>query len=254
MTSESKKSVLTIAGLGSGKSSQITAEVLEALKICDCVAGYETYINLLKQNFSDDWISKKEFLSTPMRKEEERCRLALEKADSGKNVLFVCSGDAGVYGLSGLIYEMSADFPNVEISVLPGITAALSGAALLGAPLIHDFAVISLSDRLTGWETISRRLDLAAKADLSIVLYNPASKGRPDHLRKACDILLRTLPPERPCGIARAIGREGEAGQVLTLGELRGTDVDMFCTVFIGNSMTKVVSGKLLTPRGYRYA
>ena len=257
MTSESKKSVLTIAGLGSGKSSQITAEVLEALKICDCVAGYETYINLLKQNFSDDWISKKEFLSTPMRKEEERCRLALEKADSGKNVLFVCSGDAGVYGLSGLIYEMSADFPNVEISVLPGITAALSGAALLGAPLIHDFCVISLSDLMTPWEKITKRLECAALADFCIVLYNPMSHKRSGHLSKACAILLKNLPEERPCGFAKNIGRAGEEVEILTLGELKSAKLDMFTTVFIGNSQTKVIETpngkKLVTPRGYEF-
>ena len=138
------------------------------------------------------------------------------------------------------------------MEVIPGLTAACSGAALLGAPLTHDFAVVSLSDRLTPWEKIAARLRAAAGADLTIVLYNPASRGRPDHLRRAVDILLETLPADRPCGIARMIGREGEEGRVLTLGELRDAAVDMFCTVFIGNAQSRVVKGKLITPRGYR--
>ena len=136
--------------------------------------------------------------------------------------------------------------------MVPGLTAACSGAALLGAPLTHDFAVISLSDRLTAWETIEARLEAAAKADVSIVLYNPASRGRPKHLRRACEILLRDLPAERPCGIARSIGRDGERREILTLGELKDAAADMFCTVFIGNSMTKVIGDELVTPRGYR--
>ena len=136
--------------------------------------------------------------------------------------------------------------------MVPGLTAACSGGAVLGAPLTHDFAVISLSDRLTPWETIEKRLDCAAAADLTIALYNPASHGRPDHLKRACDILLRRLPGERLCGIVRNIGREGQSSRILTLAELREADVDMFCTVFIGNSAAKTVAGQLITPRGYR--
>ena len=136
--------------------------------------------------------------------------------------------------------------------MVPGLTAACSGGAVLGAPLTHDFAVISLSDRLTPWEKIVTRLDCAAKADLSIVLYNPKSHGRPDHLAKACDVLLKTLPGDRPCGVVRNIGRQGQSKTVLTLKELRDFDADMFCTVFVGNAMTKVIDGNLVTPRGYR--
>ena len=187
-----------------------------------------------------------------MTKEADRCRMALDLARQGKDVVLICSGDSGIYGMAALVYELRGEAETPEIIVLPGITAACSGSALLGAPLTHDFAVISLSDRLTEWETIEKRLKASAEADLTIVLYNPASKGRPDHLRKACDILLDTLPGDRPCGIARAIGREGESTQMLTLRELRETAVDMFCTVFIGNSMTRIIGGKLVTPRGYR--
>ena len=154
--------------------------------------------------------------------------------------------------MAGLICEVGKDYPDVGIDIVPGITAASGGAAVLGAPLMHDFAVISLSDRLTSWETIEQRLDAAAKADLAVVLYNPASRGRPDHLRRACDILLRTLPANRLCGIARNIGREGESCRILSLGELRDASVDMFCTIFIGNAMTKEIGGRLVTPRGYR--
>ena len=249
---EIKTGTLTVAGIGSGKFSQITTEVLQALKICDCIAGYEVYINLVKEHFPG-----KEFLSTPMRKEEERCRLALQKASEGKNVVFICSGDAGVYGMSGLIYEISSEFPNVQINVLPGITAALSGSALLGAPLIHDFAVISLSDLMTPWEKISKRLEYASAADFCLVLYNPMSHKRKDYLFKACQILLKNLPEDRPCGYARNIGREGEECGILNLKELSTAELDMFTTVFIGNSSTKVIetSGgkKLVTPRGYEF-
>lgn len=248
---------LTVAGIGSGKFSQITAEVLEALKNCDYIVGYEVYINLIREHFSGNGLPQKEFLSTPMRREEERCRLAFEKAGEGKNVVFICSGDAGVYGMSGLIYEISREFPDVQVNVLPGITAALSGSALLGAPLIHDFAVISLSDLMTPWEKIEKRLEYASMSDFCIVLYNPMSHKRKDYLFKACEILLKNLPGETPCGYAKNIGREGEESEILTLKELQNARLDMFTTVFVGNSTTRVIetpSGKkLVTPRGYEF-
>ena len=238
---------LTIAGIGPGDRDNMTIAVDKALQAADVIVGYTVYADLIKADYPG-----KEFLTTPMTKEAERCRMALDLATQGKNVVLVCSGDSGIYGMAALVYELRGKSEIPEICILPGITAACSGGALLGAPLPHDFAVISLSDRLTEWETIEKRLKASAEADLTIVLYNPASKGRPDHLRKACDILLETLPEDRPCGIARAIGREGESTQLLTLGELRETAVDMFCTVFIGNSMTQIIGEKLVTPRGYR--
>ena len=183
----------------------------------------------------------------------ERCRLAFETAAEGKQVAMICSGDAGVYGMAGLMYELSEEWPDIEIKVIPGVTAATGGAAVLGAPLIHDFALISLSDLLTPWEKIEKRLLLASEADFVICLYNPGSHKRADYLEKACDLMLRYKAPETVCGIVSQIGRDGETSRTMTLAELRNTKVDMFTTVFIGNSQTKEIRDHMVTPRGYRY-
>jgi precorrin-3B C17-methyltransferase len=188
-----------------------------------------------------------------MKREVERCRAALDLASRGETVAVVCSGDAGVYGMAGLIYELSEEFPPIEIEIIPGVTAALAGAAALGAPLTHDFAVISLSDLLTPWELIEKRLCAAAEADFCIALYNPASKKRDDYLYKACAVLSRYKPPETVCGLARNLGREGESAETTTLERLAHTQADMFTTIFIGNSQTKIVNEKMVTPRGYRF-
>jgi precorrin-3B C17-methyltransferase len=164
----------------------------------------------------------------------------------------VCSGDAGIYGMASLMFEMKEELGSTaEIAVVPGITAASSGAALLGAPVNHDFCVISLSDLLTPWELIEKRLRAAAQGDFAVVLYNPSSKKRHDHLMKACDILMETASPDTACGYVRNIGREGEEYHTCTLGELRDTSVDMFTTVLIGNSQSRILGGRLITPRGY---
>jgi len=236
-----------VIGIGPGNYENMTIGADEALKGCDVIVGYSVYVDLVKERYEN-----KEFLTTPMTQEVKRCQMALDIAGEGKTVAMVCSGDSGIYGMAALIYELRGGNEVPEIEVIPGITAAASGAALLGAPLTHDFAVISLSDRLTPWEKIEKRLEAAAIADLSIVLYNPSSKGRPDHLRKACDILLRHLPGNRLCGIAQRIGRDGENKRIITLKELRDTTVDMFCTVFIGNEMTECIGENMITPRGYR--
>ena len=154
--------------------------------------------------------------------------------------------------MAGLMYEVGVNYPEVELVILAGVTAASGGAAVLGAPLIHDFCLISLSDLLTPWEKIERRLLLASEADFVICLYNPSSKKRSDYLYKSCELMLRYKNPETVCGTAANIGREGEAMQIMTLKELRDTKVDMFTTVFIGNSQTKVIDGHMVTPRGYR--
>ncbi len=236
-----------VVGIGPGKESAMTAEARQAMDVSDVIIGYSKYVELVKPHYSD-----KEYMDTGMRKETDRCRMAFEQASSGKTVSLVCSGDAGIYGMAGLIYELSPSWPDTEIVVVPGITAAISGGACLGAPIGHDFAVISLSDLLTPWELIEKRLKYAAMGDFNIALYNPSSHKRHDYLQKACDILLTVHSGDLICGYVQNIGREGERAVVLTLSELRNTQVDMFTTVFIGSTRTKVIDGKMVTPRGYR--
>ena len=238
---------VVVVGIGPGRYEDMTIRADEALKECDAIIGYNVYVDLVKERYPD-----KEFVTTPMTREAQRCQIAIDMALEGKNTAMVCSGDSGIYGMAALVYELRGENKEPEIEVIPGLTAACSGAALLGAPLTHDFAVISLSDRLTSWEKIEARLRAAASADLSIVLYNPSSKGRPDYLKRACDILLEILPADRPCAIAQYIGREGQNRRMLTLGQLRDTEADMFCTVFIGNEMTRMIASNMVTPRGYR--
>lgn len=238
---------LYVVGIGPGAYEKMTIEAAEALKNSDVIIGYTVYVDLVKEHFAG-----KEFLTTPMKKEVERCKMAFEEAMKGKTVSMICSGDAGVYGMAGSMYEVGMNYPEVELSVIAGVTAATGGAAVLGAPLIHDFCLISLSDLLTPWEKIETRLLDAAHGDFVICLYNPSSKKRHDYLQKACDLMLKYKSEETVCGIVGNIGRDGESEKVMTLKELRDTQVDMFTTVFIGNSQTKNINGKMVTPRGYK--
>ncbi|MDR3356252.1 MAG: precorrin-3B C(17)-methyltransferase [Spirochaetaceae bacterium] len=237
---------LYVVGIGPGDNKYLSGEARAALADSEVIAGYPLYVELVRE-----LVAGKECFSTPMRKETERCVFALEKAAEGKNVALVCSGDAGVYGMAGLCLELAEGYPAVELVVVPGITAALSGAALLGSPLSNDFAVISLSDLLTPWSVIEKRIDGAARGGFVICLYNPGSMKRRDHLAAACYIILRERGPETVCGMARSVGRGGESCRVLSLGELREMTVDMFTTVFIGNNETAVINGKMVTRRGY---
>lgn len=237
---------LYVVGIGPGAADQMTIRALRALENCDVIAGYGVYVDLVKPLLKD-----KEYLVTPMRREAERCRMAIDAACAGKTVAMISSGDAGVYGMAGLIYELAQGL-DLEIEVIPGVTAALSGGAVLGAPLTHDFAVISLSDLLTPWEKIEKRLECAAEADLCMSIYNPASHRRADYLRRACEIVMRHASPDTVCGVVRNIGREGEEMRVMTLRELADYPADMFTTVFIGNRQTKAIDGRMITPRGYR--
>lgn len=239
-------SKMYVVGIGPGAADQMTVRALRTLEKCDVIAGYGVYVDLVRP-----MLGEKEYLVTPMRREAERCRMAIDCARSGKTVAMISSGDAGVYGMAGLIYELAAG-TELEIEVISGVTAALSGGAVLGAPLTHDFAVVSLSDALTPWEKIETRLAHAAQADLCMAIYNPSSHRRPDYLKRACEVLLRYISPETVCGVVRNIGREGEASRVLSLAELKETSVDMFTTVFIGNRQTKVIEGRMVTPRGYK--
>ncbi|WP_417094638.1 precorrin-3B C(17)-methyltransferase [Intestinimonas timonensis] len=238
---------VTVVGLGPGAGRDLTGRAREALERADLIVGYTAYIALIREEFPE-----KEMMSTSMRREVDRCRAAVEAAVSGRDVAMVCSGDSGIYGMAGLIYEVAQEYPPIEIEVVPGITAACGGAAVLGAPLTHDFAVVSLSDLLTPWDKIALRLECAAKGDFVLCLYNPASHSRPDHLKRACDILMAAgKSPDTICGYVQNIGREGERGTITTLGALRDTQVDMFTTVFVGSSQTKLLGGKMVTPRGY---
>lgn len=238
---------LYVVGTGAGNENGMTLAARAAVLESDLVVGYTVYVELLRKIFPD-----KKYLATGVKSETERVKAALSEAQSGKTVSLICSGDSGVYGMAGLALELSPEYPDVDIEVVAGVTAALSGGALLGAPLGHDFAVISLSDLLTPWELIEKRLRMAALGDFAIALYNPSSKKRADYLARACDILLESRSPQTVCGIARNIGREECSARVTTLEKLRDTAVDMFSTVFIGNSSTREINGRMVTPRGYR--
>ena len=240
------KNKIYVVGMGPGNEDMMTAEAIRALEQSDVIIGYTVYVKLLGERFSH-----KELLTTPMKQETKRCILCFEEAQKGKQVALICSGDAGIYGLASLMYEVGKDYPEMEIEVVPGITAASSGAAVLGAPLNHDFCVISLSDLLTPWEQIERRLLAAAEGDFAIAIYNPGSHKRVDYLKRACDILLGRVPGDRACGYVENIGREGTKTYTCTLQELREKEVNMFTTVFVGNSQTEVIDGKLVTKRGY---
>lgn len=236
-----------VVGIGAGNYDGMTVGAVKALEKADVIVGYTVYVDLIKPFFE-----KKTFLSTPMMKETERCRLALEKAAEGKTVAMICSGDAGIYGMASPILELADEY-GVETEIIAGVTAASSGAALLGSPITCDFAVLSLSDLLTPYETIMNRLENVAKADMCMVIYNPSSRKRSDYLQHACDIILKYRSANTVCGICRNIGREGENYEITTLSELPQKEIDMFTTVFIGNSTTKIVDGKMVTPRGYSY-
>lgn len=240
--------IIYVVGIGPGAYEEMTIEAADTLRDSDVIIGYTVYVDLVREHFPE-----KEFLTTPMRKEVDRCRMAFEEAEKGRKVAMICSGDAGVYGMAGLMLELGREYPDCEVRVIPGVTAATGGAAVLGAPLIHDFALISLSDLLTPWEKIEKRLRLAAEADFVICLYNPGSKKRADYLEKSCEIMMESKSGDTVCGLVSQIGREGESMRVLPLKELKKTPVDMFTTVFIGNSQTVEVDGKMVTPRGYRY-
>lgn len=233
-------------GLGPGGEELMTAEAVKVLDQVDVIAGYTVYVDLIRERFPG-----KEFYTTGMKQEIERCRWAIETAASGRNVAMVCSGDAGIYGMAGLLLELADQYDEVDVEVVSGITAATSGAAVLGAPLGHDFCVISLSDLLTPWEVIEKRISCAAEGDFAICIYNPRSKKRSDYLNRACEIMLDHKPASTLCGWVRNIGREGQESGICTLDELAQEPVDMFTTVFVGASSTKLIDGKVVTPRGY---
>jgi len=235
-------------GLGPGDMDYLTPRARQVLSQCDVIVGYTGYVELIS-----DLTKGKELITTGMKGETARCCAAINEALSGKQVCVVSGGDAGVYGMAALLYELAEKHPMIEIEVIPGITSAISAAAILGSPLANDFAVISLSDLLTPWEVIEKRLDAAATSDMVVCLYNPQSNKRKDYLEKACNIMLRHKTPETLCGYVRNAFRGGGCEScICTLSELSKASVDMFTTVVIGNSGTRVINGKLVTVRGYR--
>ena len=238
--------MIYVVGLGPGGPEQITPRALSALEKCDLIVGYKAYIELVRPLFE----GRTELVASPMTKERARCLEALELSLSGRTVGLISSGDPGIYGMAGIMLEVAGD--RTEVEIIPGITAAASSASILGAPLMHDFAVISLSDLLTPWELIEKRLRAAAEADFVICVYNPASRGRPGHLARAAEILMERLPQDRAAGWVRNAGRDGESFGLTTLAGLKEAPIDMFCTVIIGNSATRVIDGRLITPRGYK--
>ena len=236
-----------VVGIGPGKRDMMTAQAKEALDRADVIVGYKTYIDLVRDDYSE-----KEFYENGMRGEIERCEKCVEYAREGRTVALICSGDAGVYGMASPLLEVAEKENFSDVEIIPGVTAALGGAAILGAPLSHDFCIISLSDLLTPWEIIEKRLRAAAEGDFCIAIYNPSSKKRADYLYRACNILMEKLSKDTACGYVKNIGRDGCEKKVCTLEELSQENVDMFVTVFIGNSHTQISDGKLITPRGYK--
>ncbi len=236
-----------VVGMGPGGQDHITPKAMAAMQSSDIIAGYKTYIDLVKPFLGD-----KEFASSGMKKEVARCEEVLELAKTGKTVSLISSGDAGIYGMAGIMIEIvEAQNSDIEVEVIPGISASIASASLLGAPLMNDFATISLSDLLTPWEVIVKRLHAAGSGDFVVSLYNPRSKTRVKHLDTAIDILLEYQKPETPVGIVKHAMRELQEIQITTLGNLKNCDIDMFTTVIIGNSQTNVVNNKMVTTRGY---
>lgn len=234
-----------VVGLGPGNKENMTFRAYDVLKNSDIIIGYKTYIDLIEGMFPD-----KKIIKSYMKKEVARCEETLKLALEGNIISLISSGDAGVYGMAGLMLEIAGD--QVEVEIVPGITSANASASLGGAPIVHDSVNISLSNLLTDWELIKKRIDLASQGDFVITLYNPKSSGRSELINEARDIMLKHKRKDTPVLIARNVGREGENYDITTLSEMLDYEINMFSTVIIGNSNTKVVNNKMITPRGYK--
>ncbi|MCX8152936.1 MAG: precorrin-3B C(17)-methyltransferase [Candidatus Bathyarchaeota archaeon] len=239
---------ISVVGIGPGALEHLTPKARQAIETADVIIGYNTYIKLIQPVIA----KTAEVISGGMGQEVERARTAVAKAKENKRVAVVSSGDPGVYGMAGVVLEVAAhEKATVSVDIIPGVTAATAAAAVLGAPLVGDFAVVSLSDLLTPWKLIEERLNAAAKADFVIVLYNPQSQGRKEPLASAHQILLKYRSPDTPVGIVRAVGRDDEKVVITTLGNLLDHEIDMATTIVVGNSATRVINEKMVTPRGY---
>ncbi len=234
-----------VVGIGPGNYEDMTRRAENAIAESDVILGYKVYIELIAPYFEG-----KEMIASGMKKEIDRCREALEIAQTGKTVALVSSGDSGVYGMAGLMHTIAIG-TDVEVVTIAGVSAANASAAVLGAPLMHDFAIISLSDLMTPFDLILKRVANAAEADMVICLYNPKSKGRPTNINKAVEQVLKHRAPETPVGIVTKATREGERVEITRLDKVLDSEINMFSTVVIGNSRTQVLDGKMITPRGY---
>lgn len=239
--------MIYVIGIGPGSKDMMTVEAIEAMKNSDVVVGYKTYINLVTE-----FIKDKEVVQNGMRQEIDRCKQAVEIAKQGKNVAVISSGDAGIYGMAGLILELTTQEEDIKVKVVPGVTASIGAAAILGAPIMHDFCHISLSDLLTPWEVIERRLKAAGQGDFIVCLYNPRSKGRKGHLERAFEILKEDKNASTVVGIVKNVGREKEEKHITTLEDIDFEMVDMTTIVIVGNNGTFEHEGKMITPRGYK--
>ncbi len=243
-----KKGLIYVVGTGPGHQDYICHKAMEALRHSDIIVGYKTYINLIKNTFQD-----KELISSGMMNEVARCEQVLELAENYKTVSLISSGDAGIYGMAGIMIEVAAaNHSEVEVEVIPGISAASSAASLLGAPLMNDFVVLSLSDLLTPWEVIEKRLHAVGSGDFVVCIYNPRSKTRIKQLDIATYILLQYHKPETPVGIVKHAMRDKQEVIICSLAELNQYEIDMFTTLVIGNSKTEIVNGKMVAIRGYK--
>ena len=239
-----KNGKIYVVGIGPGKKGDMTFRAYEAMEKSDVIVGYKTYTDLVKEYYPD-----KEIVSSSMMKEVDRCTDVLKMAKAGKNVALISSGDAGVYGMAGIMLEIADD--EIEVEVIPGVTATNAAAAITGAPVMHDYVTISLSNLLTDWELIKKRLELAAQGDFVVSIYNPKSRGRVTQIEEAQKIMLKYKPKMTPVAIVRNARRENEEYVVTTLEEMTKHEIDMLTIVIIGNSNTYVKNGKIITPRGY---
>lgn len=238
---------IVVVGIGPGAEEMMSPKAKRALEASEVVVGYAAYIELV-----EPLLAGKTVVSSGMKREVDRCRQVLEFALQGKNTALISSGDAGIYGMAGIMLELAGQSETaVAVEVVPGITASQAAAAVLGAPLMHDFVTISLSDLMTEWSVIEKRLHAAGSGDFVVCLYNPKSKGRPDHILRAQEILLQYKKPETPVGIVRNAAREGEQAVISRLDSFTGCEIDMFTTIIIGNQATYVHQDRMITPRGY---
>lgn len=233
-------------GIGPGDRNYLAPQAEKIISECDVIIGYTTYLKLIPE-----LVTGKKIVDTGMKGETARCERAFREAKLGKKVAVISSGDAGIYGMASLLMEMAENETDIEIEVVPGITACVAAASLLGSPLANDFAVVSLSDLLTSWQTIEKRLEAAALGDFVVCLYNPGSNSRKNSLRQACEILLKHKSPQTCCGYVRNALRSNNQYHLCLLQELSEIAVDMLTTVIVGNSDTKIIQGKLVTTRGY---